>query len=88
MPKKLEEHVLRDFDKYKVKFSSNYFIHETSIVDQDVVIGDGTKIWHWCHLSSGSQIGEDCTLGQNTYVGNNVSIGNKCKIQNKSSDWI
>tara|TARA_A100000164_G_scaffold377583_1_gene417093 strand:+ start:4320 stop:5489 length:1170 start_codon:yes stop_codon:yes gene_type:complete len=85
MPKKLEDHVLRDFDKYKLKFTSNYFIHETSIVDQDVVIGEGTRIWHWCHLSSGSQIGEDCTLGQNTYVGNNVSIGNKCKIQNNVS---
>jgi UDP-2-acetamido-3-amino-2,3-dideoxy-glucuronate N-acetyltransferase len=61
------------------------FIHESSYVDDDVVIGDGTKIWHFCHIQQGVRIGESCSLGQNVNVGNNVKIGNSCKIQNNVS---
>ena len=60
-------------------------IHESSYVDDGVVIGDNTKIWHFCHIQSGADIGSNCTLGQNVNVANNVIIGNGCKIQNNVS---
>jgi len=63
----------------------NYFVHESSYVDDDVLIGDGTKIWHFCHIQSGARIGKNCVLGQNVNIGNNVLIGNYCKIQNNVS---
>lgn len=58
------------------------FVHETSIIDENVKIGDGTKVWHWCHISEGTVIGENCILGQGVFVGKNVVIGNGVKIQN------
>lgn len=64
---------------------SGYFVHESSYVDQDVTIGVGTKIWHFCHVQSGAVIGKHCSLGQNVNVSNNVHIGNGCKIQNNVS---
>ncbi len=64
---------------------SRYFIHESSYVDDDVEIGEGTKIWHFSHIQSGSVIGKHCSLGQNVNVGNNVRIGNHVKIQNNVS---
>jgi UDP-2-acetamido-3-amino-2,3-dideoxy-glucuronate N-acetyltransferase len=63
----------------------NYFIHETSIADENVSIGSGTKIWHFSHVQTGASIGENCTLGQNVNIGNNVKIGNGVKIQNNVS---
>ena len=63
----------------------NPFIHPTSIVDDNVNIGDNTKIWHFCHIQSGASIGENCSLGQNVNVSNNVKIGNGVKIQNNVS---
>ena len=63
----------------------NYFIHPTSVVDENVIIGDGTKIWHFSHIQSGAQIGKNCSLGQNVNVSNNVTVGNGCKIQNNVS---
>lgn len=63
----------------------NPFIHESSYIDDDVEIGEGTRIWHFCHIQSGACIGSNCSLGQNVNVGNNVSIGNDCKIQNNVS---
>jgi UDP-2-acetamido-3-amino-2,3-dideoxy-glucuronate N-acetyltransferase len=62
-----------------------YFIHKSSFVDDNVEIGDGTKIWHFSHIQSGSKIGKNCVFGQNVNVGNNVIIGNFCKIQNNVS---
>ncbi len=62
-----------------------YFVHESAIVDKDVNIGEGTKIWHFSHVQSGAQIGSNCVLGQNVNIGNNVVIGNNCKIQNNVS---
>lgn len=62
-----------------------YFIHETSVVDDNVKIGDNTKIWHFSHIQSGVTIGCNCTFGQNVNVGNNVTIGNGCKVQNNVS---
>lgn len=65
--------------------SNNYFVHESSYVDDDVFIGEGTKIWHFCHIQRGARIGKNCVLGQNVNIGNNVVIGNFCKIQNNVS---
>jgi UDP-2-acetamido-3-amino-2,3-dideoxy-glucuronate N-acetyltransferase len=63
----------------------NYFIHESSYVDDNVEIGSGTKIWHFCHILSGSHIGEKCIIGQNCMIGPKVTIGNRCKFQNNVS---
>ncbi len=62
-----------------------FFVHPTSIIDSNVSIGDGTKIWHFCHIQSGAEIGPDCSLGQNVNVSNNVKVGKGCKIQNNVS---
>lgn len=61
------------------------FIHPSAIVDADVAIGDATKVWHFCHLLSGTRIGRRCVLGQNVMVGPDVRIGDGCKIQNNVS---
>ena len=62
-----------------------FFVHESSYVDDHVKIGKGTKIWHFCHIQSGAEIGENCSMGQNVNVSNNVKIGNGCKLQNNVS---
>ena len=62
-----------------------HFIHESSYVDSDVTIGEGTKIWHFSHIQHGVIIGRNCMLGQNVNIGRNVKIGNGCKIQNNVS---
>jgi len=61
---------------------AEYFI---SYIDENVIIGEGTKIWHFCHVQSGARIGKKCVLGQNVNVGNNVTIGNFVKILNNVS---
>lgn len=62
-----------------------YFVHESSYIDENVEIGDGTKIWHFCHIQKGAIIGKNCVLGQNVNISNNVRIGNNVKIQNNVS---
>lgn len=64
---------------------SDYFVHESSYVDDDVEIGAGTKVWHFSHILRGARIGKNCSLGQNVNVGNNVHIGDGCKLQNNVS---
>lgn len=63
----------------------DFFVHQSSYVDQPAEIGPGTKIWHFCHVSQGAKIGRNCSLGQNVYVGGRVQIGDNCKIQNNVS---
>jgi UDP-2-acetamido-3-amino-2,3-dideoxy-glucuronate N-acetyltransferase len=63
----------------------HYFAHPTAIVDPNVTVGAGTKIWHFSHVLGGSVVGERCVLGQNVVVGPDVRIGNGCKIQNNVS---
>ena len=63
----------------------SYFAHESSYVDANVNIGDDTKIWHFSHILSGSNIGENCSFGQNCVVGPKVNIGNGVKVQNNIS---
>lgn len=65
--------------------TEKYYVHESSFIDADVTIGQGTKIWHFCHIQRGAGIGNDCVLGQNVYIGENVQIGNGVKIQNNVS---
>ena len=64
---------------------SDYFVHESSYIDDNVEIGEGTRIWHFCHIQSGARIGKHCSLGQNVNVAGNVVIGNEVKIQNNVS---
>ncbi|MFN7117483.1 MAG: acyltransferase [Saprospiraceae bacterium] len=64
---------------------SSYYAHETAIVDDGATIGNGTKIWHFCHIMSGAVIGENCSLGQNVFVANGVLLGNNVKVQNNVS---
>ena len=61
------------------------FIHDTAVIDDDVTIGTGTKIWHFSHVLGGSKIGENCNIGQNVVIGPDVTIGGQCKIQNNVS---
>lgn len=62
-----------------------FFVHESSYVDNNVQIGDNTKIWHFSHIQGGTRIGKNCSVGQNVNVGNNVVIGDSVKIQNNVS---
>ncbi len=62
-----------------------YFVHESSYVDDGAVIGENTKIWHFCHIMKNTTIGRDCSLGQNVVAGPNVRIGNNVKVQNNVS---
>lgn len=64
---------------------TEYFVHESSYVDEGVQIGRETKIWHFCHIQKGAIIGEHCSLGQNVNVSNDVKVGNFCKLQNNVS---
>jgi UDP-2-acetamido-3-amino-2,3-dideoxy-glucuronate N-acetyltransferase len=61
------------------------FIHETAVIDDGAQIGNGTKIWHFCHVMGTTQIGENCVLGQNVFVGNKAVLGNNVKVQNNVS---
>ena len=61
---------------------SSFYVHPTAIVDDNVTIGDGTKIWHFAHICSGARLGNGCIFGQNTMVANDVLIGSNVKVQN------
>jgi len=63
----------------------NYFVHESSYVDKGAIIGEGTKIWHFCHIMSKAKIGKHCNIGQNVFIGDNVVLGDNCKVQNNVS---
>ena len=64
---------------------AEYFVHPSAYIDGPSEIGEGTKIWHFCHIMPGARIGNNCTLGQNVMIGSNVVIGNNVKIQNNVS---
>ncbi|MCP4112175.1 MAG: Gfo/Idh/MocA family oxidoreductase [Desulfobacteraceae bacterium] len=68
-----------------VKKLPDFFAHETAVIDEGCEIGRGTKVWHFSHILSGSQIGEQCIVGQNVMIGPDVAVGNNCKIQNNVS---
>ena len=62
-----------------------YFAHDSAYVDEGAAIGEGTKIWHFCHVMRGAKIGHQCILGQNVHVAGEVVIGNNVKVQNNVS---
>lgn len=61
------------------------WVHESSFVDSGATLGEGTKVWHFCHIQQGAAIGKNCVLGQNVNVGPGVAIGSGVKIQNNVS---
>ena len=63
----------------------SFFAHETSVIDFDCKIGDGTSIWHFSHIMSNCTIGENCNLGQNVVISPEVVLGNNVKVQNNVS---
>lgn len=64
---------------------TNFYQHESAIVDDGAKIGDDSRVWHFVHVCAGARIGKGVSLGQNVFVGNKVTIGDKCKIQNNVS---
>ena len=82
--KSMETGEVRKLDK-KVVSEKDVFVHETAVVDENVSIGERTKIWHFSHILSNSTIGERCNIGQNVVIGPRTTIGNGCKIQNNVS---
>ena len=62
-----------------------YYVHPSSIIDENCIIGDGTKIWHFSHIMSGAVIGKNCNLGQNVVVSPKVILGNNVRVQNNVS---
>jgi len=64
---------------------TNYFAHETAVIDEPCVIGDGTKIWHFSHIMSNCTIGRKCNIGQNVVISPDVHLGDNVKVQNNVS---
>ena len=65
--------------------SEGYVAHPTAVIDEGAEIGDGTRIWHFCHVMPGARIGRGCSFGQNCYVASGVTIGANVKVQNNVS---
>jgi len=65
-----------------------YFVHPSSYIDENVSVGRGTKIWHFCHIMKGARLGKNCNLGQNVFIAEGVKIGNNVKIQNNVSVYM
>lgn len=62
-----------------------YHVHPSSIVDEGATLGEGTRVWHFCHIMGGAVIGRGCSFGQNCYVGNRVRLGDNVRVQNNVS---
>ena len=65
--------------------SKSYLVHPSSFIEDDVEIGKGTQIWHFCHIMSGARIGKNCKIGQNVFIDRDVRVGNGVKIENNVS---
>jgi UDP-2-acetamido-3-amino-2,3-dideoxy-glucuronate N-acetyltransferase len=63
----------------------DYFRHDSAIVDAGARIGEGSRIWHFVHVSAGAEVGRNVVLGQNVFVGGGAVIGDDCKVQNNVS---
>jgi len=63
----------------------DYFAHETAVIDDGCKIGKGTKIWHFSHIMTGSETGENCNIGQNVVISPGVRLGHNVKVQNNVS---
>jgi len=75
----------RTFQDERFTMDSSYFVHPSSYIDIPCEIGEGTKIWHFCHVMPHARIGKNCSLGQNVVVSSHVEIGDNVKIQNNVS---
>jgi UDP-2-acetamido-3-amino-2,3-dideoxy-glucuronate N-acetyltransferase len=64
---------------------TDFFVHESSYIDEPCEIGHGTKIWHFCHVMAGAKIGQNCTIGQNVVIAPGVILGKGVKVQNNVS---
>jgi UDP-2-acetamido-3-amino-2,3-dideoxy-glucuronate N-acetyltransferase len=62
-----------------------YFAHSTAVIDDNCLIGEGTKIWHFTHIMTGAVIGKNCNLGQNVVIGSKVILGENVRVQNNVS---
>lgn len=65
--------------------AASAFVHPSAIVDPGARLGEGTKVWHFCHIMAGAVIGRDCVLGQNVFVAGGVRVGDGCRVQNNVS---
>lgn len=65
--------------------NKKFFAHETAVIDECAIIGEGTSIWHFSHLMKGCKIGNRCNIGQNVFIGDDVVLGNNVKVQNNVS---
>ena len=65
--------------------NKNVYIHPSAVVDEGCVIGEGSKIWHFCHLMPKTILGEKCSIGQNVFIADNVTLGKNVKVQNNVS---
>jgi len=61
------------------------FVHPSAIIDEGVELGEGTKIWHFCHVLGETKVGRNCVFGQNVMAGPRVVVGDNCKVQNNVS---
>jgi len=60
----------------------NYFVHPTAVIEEDVTIGEGSRIWHFVHVRRGARIGKNCNIGKDVFIDVDVEIGDNVKIQN------
>ena len=74
-----------DMRRGEGRFMSDIRVHPTAVVDDGAQVGEGTVVWHFCHIQAGAQVGRDCMLGQNVYVAEGAVVGDGCKIQNNVS---
>jgi UDP-2-acetamido-3-amino-2,3-dideoxy-glucuronate N-acetyltransferase len=81
----LETGEAADLEKVSDAPPTDWFAHETAVIDDDVTIGEGARIWHFSHVMPGSRIGRKCNIGQNVVVGPRAVVGDGCKIQNNVS---
>lgn len=64
------------------KDHKTYYAHETAVIEEDSIIGKGTRIWHWCHIMNGVSIGDNCNIGENAFIETGVRLGNNVKVKN------
>ena len=65
-----------------MSIASGILIHPTAVVDEGATLGEGTRIWHFCHIMPRAILGKQCNLGQNVFVANGVGLGDNVKVQN------
>lgn len=58
-----------------------YYFHPTAVIDEGANLGEGCKVWHFCHIMAGARLGKNCNLGQNVFVASGVQLGNGVKVQ-------